>query len=80
MNTASGWRCMSATPPRFASSFSSSAEELDPLLRREQVELTLVLEPAQLVQAVDPVEIVRQFVSSPPSQRWFTYGMPTRFA
>ena len=25
-------------------------------------------------------EIVRQFVSRPPSQRWFTYGMPTRFA
>ena len=23
-------------------------------------------------------EIVRQFVSRPPSQRWFTYGMPTR--
>ena len=26
------------------------------------------------------LEIVRQFVSRPPSQRWFTYGMPTRFA
>ena len=25
-------------------------------------------------------EIVRQFVSRPPSQRWLTYGMPTRFA
>ena len=25
-------------------------------------------------------EIVRQFVSRPPSQRWFTYGMPTRLA
>ena len=25
-------------------------------------------------------DIVRQFVSRPPSQRWFTYGMPTRFA
>ncbi len=25
-------------------------------------------------------EIVRQFVSSPPSQRLFTYGMPTRAA
>ena len=23
-------------------------------------------------------EIVRQFVSRPPSQRWLTYGMPTR--
>ena len=25
-------------------------------------------------------EIVRQFVRRPPSQRWFTYGMPTRMA
>ena len=25
-------------------------------------------------------EIVRQFVSRPPSQRWLTYGMPTRLA
>ena len=25
-------------------------------------------------------DIVRQFVSRPPSQRWLTYGMPTRVA
>ena len=53
MKTASGWRRMSATPPRFASSFSSSAEHRDALLRRQQLELALVVQAAQLVQPLD---------------------------
>ena len=55
MKTASGWRRMSATPPRFASSFSSSAIIAMPLLRGQQVELGLLPQRAQLVQALDPV-------------------------
>src|SRR5258706_15108528 len=80
MNPASGWRRMSATPPRFASGFSSSPaiairscagrRSIWPSSRRRRISCRRSIRS----------DMVRQFVSRPPSQRWLTYGMPTRFA
>ena len=47
-----------------------------PLARRQQRELALGLVALEVVQALDALVIVPKFVSSPPSQRWLTYGMP----
>ena len=52
----------------------------DPLLRRQQLELALVFSERSSCSRWMRSEIVRQFVSRPPSQRWFTYGIPTRAA
>ena len=80
MKTASGWLRMSATPPRFASSFSSS-----PAIEMRSFAGSSSICPSSRSRRIScrrsiRSDIVRQFVSSPPSQRWFTYGMPTRFA
>ena len=80
MKTASGWRRMSATPPRFASSFSSS-----PAMEMRSFAGSSSSWPSSRSRRIScsrsiRSDIVRQLVSSPPSQRWFTYGMPTRFA
>ena len=55
MKIASGCLRMSATPPRFASSFSSSACIEIRSLGGQQVELALVAQPSQLVQMLDPL-------------------------
>ena len=51
-----------------------------PLARRQQRELALGLVALEVVQPADAPEIVSKFVSSPPSQRWLTYGMPAASA
>ena len=55
MKTASGWRFIAETPPRFDSSFSSSTAHRDALLGGQQVELALLLQAAQLLEVGDPV-------------------------
>jgi hypothetical protein len=44
----------------------------DALLRRQEIELPVGLQAAEVVEVGDAFEIVRQFVSSPPSQRFET--------
>jgi hypothetical protein len=80
MKIASGWRRRSATPPRFASSFSSSASiEIRSLAGSRPSWLSSRRRRSSCSRSIRS-EIVRQLVSRPPSQRWLTYGMPTRFA
>ena len=52
----------------------------DPLLRRQQLELAVVFRRRRSWRYAIRSEIVRQFVSRPPSQRFDTNGMPTRSA
>ena len=78
MKIASGWRRMSATPPRFASSFSSSASIEMRSLAGSRSSCASVFSARSSCRRWIRSEIVRQFVSSPPSQRLLTYGMPTR--
>ena len=78
--TASGWRFMSATPPRFASSFSSSDSMAMRSFEGSRSSWPSVFRRRSSWRCSMRSESVRQFVSSPPSQRWLTYGMPTRFA
>ena len=80
MKTASGWRRMSTTPPRFASSFSSSAVIAMRSFAGSSSSCASWLSARSSCSRWMRSEIVRQFVSSPPSQRWLTYGMPTRAA
>src|SRR5215217_2362866 len=80
MKTESGCLRMSATPPRLASSFSSSpcieirslggSRSSWPSSRRRRSSCRCSIRS----------EIVRQLVSRPSSQRWFTYGMSVRLA
>ena len=78
MNTASGWRRMSATPPRFASSFSSSASIAIRSLAGSRSSWDSSRSERSSCRRWIRSDIVRQFVRRPPSQRWLTYGMPTR--
>ena len=80
MKIASGWRRMSATPPRFASSFSSSASIEMRSFAGSRSSCDSVFSERSSCRRWIRSEIVRQFVSRPPSQRWLTYGMPTRRA
>ena len=80
MKTASGWRRMSATPPRLASSFSSSAVIAMRSLAGSRSSCASWESARSSCSRWMRSEIVRQLVSRPPSQRWLTYGMPTRLA
>ena len=78
MKIASGWRRMSATPPRFDSSFSSSASiEIRSFAGSRSSWASLFSARSSCSRWIRS-EIVRQLVSRPPSQRLLTYGMPTR--
>ncbi len=78
--TASGWRFMSATPPRFASSFSSSASIPIRSFEGSRSSWPSAFSRRRSWRYAIRSEIVRQFVSRPPSQRFATYGIPTRVA
>ena len=80
MKIASGWRRMSATPPRLASSFSSSASIEIRSFAGSRPSWASCFSARSSCRRWIRSEIVRQFVSRPPSQRWLTYGMPTRRA
>src|SRR5215208_7210802 len=80
MNTASGCLRMSATPPRFASSFSSSLSIVIRSFAGSSSIWPSSLSRRSSCSRSMRLEIVRQFVSSPPSQRWLTYGICTRAA
>ena len=71
---------MSATPPRFASSFSSSASMAMRSFDGSRSSCPSAFRRRRSWRCSTRSESVRQFVSSPPSQRWLTYGMPTRLA
>src|ERR671923_40381 len=79
-NSASGWRLRSATPPRFASSFSSSLSIVRRSFAGRRSSWPSSLSRRSSWSRSIRLDIVRQFVIRPPSQRWLTYGMPTRFA
>src|ERR671922_420933 len=79
-NSASGWRLRSATPPRFASSFSSSLSIVSRSLAGRRSSWPSSLSRRNSWSRSIRLDMVRQFVIRPPSQRWLTYGMPTRFA
>ena len=72
MKIASGWRRMSATPPRLASSFSSSPSIEIRSLAGSSSSWPSSLSRRSSCRRSIRSEIVRQFVSRPPSQRWFT--------
>src|SRR5215210_8099133 len=72
MNTASGCLRMSATPPRFASSFSSSLSIVIRSFAGSSSIWPSSLSRRSSCSRSIRLEIVRQFVSSPPSQRWLT--------
>ena len=80
MKIASGCLRMSATPPRFASSFSSSACIEIRSLGGSRSSWPSSRSRRSSCRCSIRSEIVRQLVSRPPSQRWFTYGMPVRLA
>ena len=80
MKIASGWRFMSATPPRFDSSFSSSASSPMRSFAGRRSSWPSVFRRRSSCRCAMRSVIVRQFVSRPPSQRFATYGMPTRAA
>ena len=80
MKTASGCRRRSATPPRFASSFSSSASIVIRSFAGSSSSWPSVFRRRSSCRCAIRSVIVRQFVSRPPSQRFATYGMPTRAA
>ena len=70
MKIASGWRFMSATPPRFASSFSSSASIVIRSLAGSSASWPSFFRRRRSWRYAIRSEIVRQFVSRPPSQRF----------
>ncbi len=78
--TASGRRSRAWIPPRFRSSFSRSCwRRITSFFGR------LSIAPDDSIsrnsrRRIRRREIVVKFVSIPPSQRWFTNGIPTRFA
>ena len=81
IHTAAGTRLMSLIPPRVFASLSFS--------RRMISSSFLVKElPAASSKSISSSSLSRwrrlltvaKLVSIPPSQRWFTYGMPTRAA
>ena len=78
MKTASGWRRRSATPPRFDSSFSSSGSIVIRSFAGSSSSWPSVFRRRSSCRCAIRSVIVRQFVSRPPSQRFATYGMPTR--
>ena len=80
MKTASGCRFRSATPPRFASSFSSSASSAIRSFAGSSSSWPSFFSRRSSCRCAIRSVIVRQFVSRPPSQRLETYGMPTRCA
>ena len=74
MNTASGCRFMPATPPRLASSFSSSLAIPIRSFAGSSSSWPSSFSRRRSWRYSMRSAIVRQFVRSPPSQRWLTYG------
>ena len=66
------WRFISATPPRFASSFSRSASIPIRSFDGSSSSWPSAFRRRRSWRYAMRSEIVRQFVSRPPSQRWFT--------
>ncbi len=80
ITTASGSRCMSATPPRLNSSLRSSASIVIRSLVGSRSSRPSSLRPRSSCSRWIRFLIVLKFVSSPPSQRRLTEGMPQRSA
>ena len=80
ITTASGMRCMSATPPRLYSSLRSSASIDMRSLVGSRSSRPFSFSSRSSCSRWIRLRIVWKLVSSPPSQRRFTYGMPQRSA
>ena len=80
MNTASGWRFIVETPPRLASSFSSSAPIAMRSFAGRRSSWPSSFRRRSSCRYEIRSAIVRQLVSRPPSQRCATNGCPTRVA
>ena len=79
-NTACGRRRRSATPPMLVSSFSSSFRRAMRSLVGSRSSWPSVDCRRRSCRCSMRPDMVRKFVSRPPSQRWLTYGMPARAA
>ena len=72
--------CMFATPDRFVSSLSSSCRRTRRSLAGSSSSWPSASRRRRSWSRLMRSVIVRKLVSRPPSQRWFTYGMPERSA
>ncbi len=81
IHTAEGTLPMSRMPPRVFSSLSFSRLRMRSsfFVRPEPATSSKSISSSSL-RRVRRLEIVLKLVSMPPSQRWLTYGMPTRVA
>ncbi len=81
IHTAEGTRLIVRMPPRVFSSLSSSRRRMSSsfLVCPEPATSSKLISSSSLSR-VSRFEMVLKFVSIPPSQRWLTYGIPTRVA
>ena len=77
---AAGTFCMSRRPPRVRVSLSFSRCSCRPSFLVRPWEAPVCSSDSSSFMRCRRLKTVWKFVSIPPSQRWFTYGMPTREA